>query len=294
MGDDSYKLSSIKHEIVFSYLERDLLDGTSASLSPKAVIVAGQPGAGKSTLINFSILEFAPRKAVVINGDEYRDAHPQAKTILSLDDKLFAERTDPDVREWTKRLFASAIKNKRDIIFEGTMRQSKPIMETIATLKQSGYTVEILAMAVKKEISELGIMERYEDQKKLYGAGRWTPPSAHEAAYVNMPNTLEQIELNSPVGRVRVFTRAQECLYDNRPDAAKELRKPLAAKQAIIKERDWPMSNDELRNLKKAWERLSDMQAKRGATGVRWSVKDCPRHLNENAGFFLVFLDWAF
>jgi len=170
MGDDSYKLSSKKHEIVFSYLERDLLDGTPASLLPKAVIVAGQPGAGKSAFITFAQLEFAPRKAAVINGDEYRDAHPQAKIILSIDDKLFAERTDPDVREWTKRLLASAIKNNRNIIFEGTMRQSKPIMETIVTLKQSGYTVEILAMAVKKELSELGIMERYEDQKKLYGA----------------------------------------------------------------------------------------------------------------------------
>jgi len=87
-----------------------------------------------------------------------------------------------------------------------------------------------------------------------------------------MPNTLEQIELNLPVVRVRVFTRAQECLYDNRPDAAKELRKPLAAKQAIMKERDRPMSNDELQDLKKAWERLSDMQAQRGATGEEISI----------------------
>lgn len=38
------------------------------------------------------------------------------------DDKRFAERTDPDVRDWTKRLFDAAIENKHDIIFEGTMR----------------------------------------------------------------------------------------------------------------------------------------------------------------------------
>jgi hypothetical protein len=273
MGDDSYKLSNIKHEIVFSDLERDLLSGTSAFLSPKAVIVAGQPGAGKSALIIFAQRELAPQTAAVINGDEYREAHPQAKKILLLDDKLFAERTDPDVREWTRRLFDSAIKNKRNIIFEGTMRQSKPIMETIAKLNQSGYTVEILAMAVNKEISELGIIERYEDQKHLYGVGRWTPPSAHEAAYMNMPNTLEQIESNSPVDRVRVFTRSQECLYDNhRPDATKELRKPSAAKQVIMEERNRPMSKDKLQDLKKAWERLADMQANRGAEGEEFSI----------------------
>jgi len=272
MADDSYKLSDIKHEIVFSGLERMMLNGTSASLLPKAVIVAGQPGAGKSALIEVAKLEFATQTAAVINGDQYREFHPQSKGILHLDDKLYAERTDPDVRVWTRRLFWSAITNKRNIIFEGTMRQPKPIMETIVNLKQSGYTVEIWAMAVKKELSELGIMERYEDQKKLYGAGRWTPPSAHEAAYINMPNTLEQIELNSPISRVRVFTRAHECLYDNRPDANKELRKPPTAKQEIMKERDRPMSNDELKNLKKAWERLFDMQTKRCAVGEEISI----------------------
>jgi hypothetical protein len=213
------------------------------------------------------MLEFAPQTAAVINGDEYRDAHPQAQTILFLDDKLFAERTDPDVRVWTRRLFDSAIKNKRNIIFEGTMRQPKPIMETIAKLKQSGYMVEILAMAVKKELSELGIIERYEDQKNFYGAGRWTPPPAHDVAYANMPNTLEQIESTLPVDRIRVYTRSLECLYDNRPGITQEERKPPAAKLAILEERARPLPKDDLESLKMAWERLAIMQAQRGADG---------------------------
>ena len=147
------------------------------------------------------------------------------------------------------------------------MRQSKPIMETISKLKQSGYMVEILAMAVKKEISELGIVERYEKQKEQFGAGRWTPLSSHDVAYENMPNTLEQIESSLPVDRVRVFTRSHRCLYDNRPDASKEVRKPPAATQAILEERIRPLSKDELQDLKMAWECLFIMQAARRAAG---------------------------
>jgi adenylate kinase family enzyme len=267
MTDDSYKLSDKKHEIIFSGLERRMLDGTSASLAPKAVIIAGQPGAGKSALIDFVKLEFATKTVAVINGDQYRESHPQSKEILHLDDKLFAERTDPDVRVWTRRLFESAIKNNRNIIFEGTMRQPKPLMETIAKLKQSGYMVEILAMAVKKELSELGIIERYEDQKKLYGAGRWTPPLAHDAAYANMPNTLEQIESTLPVDRIRVYTRSLECLYDNRPGIIQEERKPPAAKLAVLEERARPLPKDDLEILKMAWARLAIMQAQRCADG---------------------------
>ena len=245
-----------------------MLESTSASLTPKVVIVAGQPGAGKSALIEFSKLEFASQTAAVINGDEYRDFHPQSEDILLLDDKLFAERTDPDVREWTRRLFDSAIINRRNIIFEGTMRQRKPIMDTITRLKQSGYAVEILAIAVKKEFSELGIIERYEDQKRTRGGtGRWTPPSSHDEAYVNMPNTLARIEAALPVDRVRVLTRSLECLYDNKLDVTQEVRKPPAAKQAIMDERARPLSKDEQENIKTAWERLYVIQARRGAVG---------------------------
>jgi predicted ABC-type ATPase len=271
MADESFKLPDINHEEIFFDLEREMLNGASASLFPKVVIVGGQPGAGKSALIEFAKLEFATQTVAIINGDDFRDKHPQAEKIIFIDDKLFAERTDPDVREWTRRLFDSAIKNRRNIIFEGTMRQQKPIMDTISRLIQSGYTVEILAMAVKKEHSELGIMQRYERQKQIVGAGRWTPPSAHDAAYINMPDTLSQIESSLPVDRVRVFTRSLECLYDKQLGGS-QARKPSTAKEAILAERARPISKDEQEALKMAWERLSRMQAQRGAVGEECSI----------------------
>ena len=129
----------------------------------------------KSKQIDVAVQSFLDAGVAVINGDDYRMSHPQKDKILELDDKKFAEMTDPDVRIWTKRLFDTAIKNRRNIIFEGTMRSKEPLLTTIKRLKEEGYRVDIVVVAVKKEFSRLGTLMRYENQKTAFGYGRWTP-----------------------------------------------------------------------------------------------------------------------
>ena len=48
--------------------------------SPKAVLLAGQPGAGK-TILSSLILPLLGDDAALINGDDYRRYHPEYKAL---------------------------------------------------------------------------------------------------------------------------------------------------------------------------------------------------------------------
>lgn len=242
--DFKYKLSENDHESVYTRLEAEMLIESQPSNTPIVVIIGGQPGCGKSMLIDMA--KQVITAPAIINGDDYRMAHPQAAQIFADDDKLFAERTDPDVRDWTKRLFDKAIETRRNIIFEGTMRNAGPIMGTIENLKKQGYRVEVMVMAVNGQLSKLSTVERYETQKAKRGYARWTLPESHDEAYKNMPETVAAIEKNSPIDSIKVYNRPGELLYHNeRINGRFEASPGNDAKAAVEKERSRTFTPEE-------------------------------------------------
>lgn len=268
--DRIYKLSPDMHERVYKKLEKDMLERSAPSAGPVAVMLGGQPGAGKSKLISIAMgTYFGNSCPVVINGDEYRDAHPYSLEILKKNDKKYAERTDPDVRAWTKRLFDAAVTNKRDIIFEGTMRTGGPIMLTIENLHRAGYKIHIMAMAVRGEISRLGTLELYEDQKAAKGYGRWVDPVSHEEAYRGMLGTLRAIEKGSPVDSVSIYSREGKALYHNGRGDGGALAKPSRFKDAasvIFNVQTRPMTKEEENAFSVRQKSLAQRKRERGVT----------------------------
>lgn len=251
MPENKYKLSSADHERVYQELEAEMLSSTTPADEPRVVILGGQPGAGKSNLIKLAQQEiFKGDSVATINGDDYREAHPHSKQILKENDKEYATNTDPDVREWTRRLLDSAIKNKRNIIFEGTMRNPQPLMSTIEHIKEQGYKIDIMIMAVQEKVSRLGVIDRYEKQKERNGYGRLTSMESHDEAARNLPNTAAEIEQKSPIDSISVYNRACECLYRN--DHCQEKTSPgKDVKTAIRSEVLRPLSVEEQEIYKK-------------------------------------------
>jgi predicted ABC-type ATPase len=263
-----YKLSDKQHEEIFLEILKGMLSATELQKNPRIVILGGQPGSGKSKLTDIAReFFFNDQPVAVINGDDYRVLHPKAQEIFNLYDKRFAEMTDPDVRAWTPRLLGAAIQGKRDIIFEATMRNREPLMSTINYLKENGYTIDVMVMAVHERVSRAGIVKRYENQKAKGGIARWTPFEAHDEAYGNMPETAEAIENQSPIDSIRVYNRAGEVLYSNERESG--VLKPtlpwLNAKAAILRERDRPLSMSEERLLKENIKDIQKMMESRGA-----------------------------
>ncbi len=250
-------LSEEEHNEILERLKQEVEEFTAPAKHPAAVILGGQPGAGKGGLIALAENGFSGHSFVVINGDEFRKEHPMSKEILLKQEEDYARLTDPDVRRWTRDVFKYAIQTKRNLVFEGTMRTDGPICNTLQRLKQQGYRVIVRVMAVHACVSLLGTYERHEEQKQIFGYGRPVAKASHDAAYRGMLKTVERIEKEKLFDVLEVYNRDKHLLYENRV-IGRACQKPPKAVEAIIGEREKKWTADQLRRFIQAWDQVLD------------------------------------
>lgn len=252
MIERDFKLTRAEHDRVFEQIRQDSMIGVEPVDRPRAVILGGQPGSGKSAALEAAKAEFDDFNVLVINGDEYRYRHPNVKEIQAGGEKDFAKHTDPDAREWTRKLFEHGIEEKANILFEGTMRESNPLGSTLATLIKHGFDVTAKVVAVHHPVSLTAVLFRYEEMKNATGFGRWVDPSAHQAAFDGMPKTLEHIEQNKLAHHVEVVDRQGKTLYQNHLVNG-EWEKSPGAREAVETERLRPLSAPEKAAMDNDW-----------------------------------------
>lgn len=271
MAGDQFLLSGRQHDALYRFIEADHFSQTTPVDRPVAVILGGQPGAGKSRLLEACKADFAGGNVVSINGDELRYYHPQYRQIQKADERHFAELTDPHARPWTKQLFDRTIETRRNVVFEGTMREPGPITDTMRTLRAEGYQVVVRVIASNAADSMTGIHRRYEEQKAARGFGRWTPAASHDAAYAGMPATVGYIECKRLADRLEVFDRAGQLLYANRLADGHWAETP-AAPAAIAAERALPVTADTLRQREAEWSDIFRLMAERRASADEFAM----------------------
>jgi putative protein kinase ArgK-like GTPase of G3E family len=85
---NGFTLSPADNQAVYdTEIEPALFLGTESVDAPVATIIAGQPGAGKSRVLDAAKREFSDDNVVIVNTDDLRVFHPQSKQITKLDDR---------------------------------------------------------------------------------------------------------------------------------------------------------------------------------------------------------------
>lgn len=272
MEDDvtRYKLPADVHEYLYNELKSECLRGKSPVQRPTAIILGGQPGAGKTILIREALRDFKDGNVVVINGDEFRKAHPSVEDILRSHEEDLAYYTDVDVREWTKHIFSSAIEEKYNIIFEGTMR-TNAICNTLRKLKEQGYRVIVRALSVNGVESILSTFERYEAQRAEKGHGRATPRVSHKEAYYGMLDTLEEIEELGCYDSLEVSTREGEVVYFRGPNTYFSKYNTGIRESVELSRREQRVPSNEVRHRV---ERISNARVARGLEPLNFNFEE--------------------
>jgi len=200
--------------IFANYIAPYLFGDVRPSRDKKVIFVGGQPGAGKTVLLGH-LLHEEPDQVVGINGDDLRAFHPQYTNLLDRDDKSAAFFTDGDAAKWTEMAIKFAAEEaKCSVGIEGTFRQSKVVVDTAQLFKSSGYTIEVDVLLAHPLISRLGIAERYTALNRILNAGRFTIREAHDNAYNNLPDTVEQLLNTSIVDKFSLFGRGGRLLEE--------------------------------------------------------------------------------
>ena len=258
--EEIYKLSHEEHEEILQKIMKNVFKEAKSQENPKIFIMGGQPGAGKSTFINQLINSEEGKDCLIINADEYRAYHPKIKEIYTKHPEEMATVTDLDVRDWTQRIFALAIQNRNNIIFEGTMRTPQ-ICETIKDLHSKGYEVNIHVMAVNFYESKLSTYSRYEEALLSGEMPRHTPPEAHDETYSKMLKTLQQIEDDGCYNKITIHGRDKEV---NLSQANGQSR--VGSVMAILKHREKVWSQSKLQQYQNWADNVIDSMQNREET----------------------------
>lgn len=152
-----------------------------------AFVFGGQPGAGKTRIINNINEKEFKGNAIVISGDDYRKYHPNFDQIQKIEGKLSAKYTQYFSSKITEKLIQRAIDEKYNIIIEGTFRTSETPIKTLSILKERGYTTNILLKTCNKEQSWQNCLKRYEEQiNKNPLMARYTNKEDHDVVVENL------------------------------------------------------------------------------------------------------------
>lgn len=190
---NEYRLDEDTHALILQDLVEVTKMGRCPTEAPLAVVLGGQPASGKSNLIKWCKDEyFADGNVCVVNGDEFRGAHPRSDEIHQKYESMYAEITDADVRTWTRDVLESCVQGGYNIIFEGTMR-TDAVCKTVRRMCDLGYRVVAGVMAVPYHVSFMSIYLRYLNEVKCSGHGRQVSLESHDLAYVGMPKTVRKL-----------------------------------------------------------------------------------------------------
>jgi len=260
LDPEQYSLKQEEHQRIFDQRIKPEIfkDYMQPASHPVAVILGGQPGAGKSGILQAAFYELSQRGATVqIVGDNFRKYHPQYAELQIANDKTAAFYTDRDSGRWVEKTLEEAKKRRVNIVIEGTMRSSDVVAKSVEKLRPE-YEIDVRVLAVKFSLSEQGILLRYEGQKYDQGIGRWTTPEAHRAGYEGVPATIERIEHECLADRIKIYKRSGQIIYSNELKNGKWVYEPQA-RYVMALERDQPLTTQEQHDYLKGFDQLSNL-----------------------------------
>jgi predicted ABC-type ATPase len=264
--DLSFVLDEIEHKRVYEeIIEPAFFLDTTPVEKPSVVFVGGQPGAGKTRLIERSMSEFDDENVVPINTDELRAFHPKYVEIAQADDKIAAERTHTDASAWNRRLLRRCLETQRNMVVEGVFKDAQGLAEIVKQLRDAGYRVIFRLVAVHARHSILGISSRYEQEKLVRGHGRFVPLSYHNDCYEKILETLNLVESLKLMEQLDIYNRSGELLYSNNVVDGKWQSLPDAL-NAMTVGRDQELSEIKKAEYRNNWHTVIESMYNRNAS----------------------------
>ncbi len=249
-------LTEKEFHLSFNEIYIDIIEKKKKSINKKAFILGGQPGAGKSGLTR--LIE-ENNEVIVINGDEFRKAHPY---YLELKEKYgddYVKYTSEFSGKVTEKLINKLSDEGYNLVIEGTLRTSDVPIKTANILKDKGYEVELHLIQVRPELSLLGTFMRYEEMLEVGTVARGTPLEHHNQVVEKIPGNIDVIYNKKIFDNIEIYNRPGQKLY-----SLKETPE-LNPKDFFEKEFNRKLTNEEFKYLNEKYNEVLDSMNKRNA-----------------------------
>jgi hypothetical protein len=240
-GGASPDLDRVTLEKIFADRVVPLLRDMQAAPAawPEVVLLGGQPGAGKTTSTRRFAELLADRGGLVdVSIDDLRRFHPRYEEFLH-DDTKMAAATRPAAMWWQERAAQWLRDNRYNVLLEVGFRDPAGVLATAEAFAKAGYQVRLAALAVPAAVSRVGIIERYAEQRRRFGAGRWTTMASHDSDFAGCTSMLAAADGSPLIHRVTVLDRSG-VLFDEAARPGTLLR----ASDVLVSARSAPRDTD--------------------------------------------------
>ena len=186
------------------------------SSTPRAVILGGQSGAGKTTIHRVKMLE-SKGNYIVIDGDTYRAQHPYFRELQEKYGVNSVDYTKMFAGKMVEAVIDKLSSLKYNLIIEGTLRSSAVPINTATLLKSKGYTVDFCLIATKPELSYLTTQLRYLEMMIVDPLqARATPKDHHDGIVKSLVSNSNELEQSGLFESIQVYKRDLEQVYNSK------------------------------------------------------------------------------
>ena len=179
--------------------------------NPIAYLLGGQSGAGKSIL--HEILKAEKSNIIIIDGDRFRERHPNYEIIAKIYGIEAANYTQSFANSIVNALIEKLSADGYNIIVEGTCRRADVPMKTCNDLKEKGYRVELAVMCTDAKTSWQNTINRYNTMKALGVIPRAVPLDKYNEMINALPNNIGTLYNAKIFDDIRLFDTTRHCLY---------------------------------------------------------------------------------
>lgn len=221
--------------------------------SPRAILLAGQPGAGK-TILSSLLQSSLDDDAVFINGDDYRRYHPNYSEFYKQYGSDSVPMTSAFSGEVTENLIARFSDLAFNMVIEGTGRTVDVPKRTATFLAEKGYIVEMAVIATRPLLSLISTLLRFYQMNEHGTIPRATALEAHDSVVAVLPSNLDALSTFPRLSRITIWTRGAELVYDSEvdtPPPSKALERIWKAGWSHAEEAEAAAQIKELRTLEK-------------------------------------------
>ena len=203
--------------LAYQKIKQDITNSKTPVSCPVAIVLGGQPGAGKSNIYQIARRRFADN-IVELDCDAFRVYHPYYQQIKLIFGKEDGAKTNAFVFKVVDMLVDELSDLKYNLIIESSLKRPKTALNNGRILPPKGYDVELHVMATNKETSWQSTIKRYDEEIKRSGKPRAVPRDFHDAVISNICNSLYTVKQSGLMSNILIFDRKQNCLYDMKRD----------------------------------------------------------------------------
>lgn len=242
---------------------------------PVLYVVGGQPGAGKSTLVDRIRDELSEQGgSASIQADELEKLHPEYSRLYRKNDFTAHDYLFPTARKFRDMLEGFLVPRPYNLIMEGGNSDPRGTLARIRHIGESRSRTIMEVIALPREQSDLARLERFVYGRETEGFGRYVTRRTHDRLYRGSSELVRLVESETPipVDSLRIRTRT-DLLYENHRTSKGQWYDPPRARAILDAERNRAWTEEECRVFEDRIARLSELVDARAAQDpVRWTA----------------------